>query len=128
MLGGDFALDGDETYQRAAAIGAITVKGSFTQSSLIAGVNPGNFVFGDGDDSLAAAVSLLGNTSAIGLISLSGGGTGPTTAPHQYAIQAAGLIGLKLGLLPPITIPAPLLLDLGSAGEDSSDVLVRVLV
>jgi len=129
MLGGDFAIDGDETYQRAASIAAITVKGAFTTTSISAGVNPGNAIFGDNDDTAAAAPSLVPQTSSIGPISLSAAtlATPSGSFTFGYAIQAATLTGLKLGGTPAILDGSPRFLNQTNAGEDASDVIVRLI-
>ena len=51
LIGDDRALGGtNDVYHRAASIAAITVKGAFTQSTIAAGINPGDNVIGNADD------------------------------------------------------------------------------
>jgi hypothetical protein len=129
MLGANRALGGgDDTFQRAASIAAITVKGAFARSSIAAGINPGNGVFGDADDTLAAAAGTLNTTGSIGAITLAlASGPQPAAAPHSHAIEAASLKSLRTiaGIIKNFTDPA--YLDVVGPGEDSDDILVRVL-
>lgn len=95
-LGGDFLIDGDEEYQRAASIASLTVNGAFGQTSVIAGVNPGDGIFGNGNDVAATAIGQLINPSLIGKITLAVGTTGTPTGTEQFGIEAAAIGGLKV--------------------------------
>ena len=131
MLGGDFAVGGNETYQRAASIAAITIKGTLSATSIAAGINPGNTVFGDGDDTAAAVPNWLTQTSFIGAISLPTGTLGDASGTYTFSdsIQAGALNSLKLGLTPAIKILSglPRFLDQTPLGEGTGDVIVRVI-
>lgn len=123
-LGGDFSIDGNETYQRTAAIAAITVKGAFARTSIVAGIDPGNGVFGDLDDT--AATNLPG-TSSIGAISLAVGSLAPATGTQVFAIEAGTIKSLKLGTNPAAAITSAQLLDLAPSGVDTDDIIVRLV-
>jgi hypothetical protein len=128
-LGSDFAIgSSDDTFQRAASIAALTVKGTFSKTSVVAGVDPGDGVFGNGDDHVALPVALLpGPTSRIGAIAITLGSLGVAsgTNSHQYAIEAADITALKVGGVGNVAFP--LFLDQGTMGEDATDVLVSLL-
>jgi hypothetical protein len=128
-LGGDFALDGNETFHRAAAIAAITVKGAVAATSIAAGVNPMNGIFGDGDDIAAAAAGPLATASKIGAITFSGlaGAPAPANlANHQFAIQAAAIKSLKTAAGTFTDFALAQSLDAGIPGEDAGDIVVRL--
>ncbi|MDB6169805.1 MAG: hypothetical protein JWM88_2669, partial [Verrucomicrobia bacterium] len=132
VLDGDFIFDGDETYQRAASIASVTVKGAFSTTSIVAGVDPGNSIFGDAGDALAAVAGVLADaTSQIGAVTLSGVPTdliAATATTHQYGIEAALLKGIKTGTGVSVTqFPNALFLDAGPQGEDNADVFVRTV-
>ncbi|HYR59297.1 MAG TPA: hypothetical protein VEO95_11725, partial [Chthoniobacteraceae bacterium] len=129
MLGADRIVSGDDVYQRAASIAALTVvKGTFARTSVAAGVDPHDGTFGNGDDLAAPVVAFLTTkTSSIGPITLAAGSASHAngTLMHNYAIEAAALASLKLGATPvPLTM-LPLFLHPASTGEDAADVLVR---
>ncbi len=130
-LGGDFTLgDGNETFQRAAAITSVTVGGAFTRSSIVAGIASTNATFGDADDALAAVAGTLAQSSSIGALKF-GAGSGTNAAapaiPHAFAIQAAAIKSLaNAGSTIVKNFAAALFLDAGAANEDASDVLVRL--
>lgn len=127
MLGGDSDLDGDETYQRVAKIAAVTVRGSLAATSIAAGVDPGaDFIFGNGDDTLAPPVDLVEGSSSIGLVTIGIGtlNTSPGTT-HSHAIEAAALSGLKIGTITTKIFPASL--DLGTNGDDPTDIVARIV-
>jgi hypothetical protein len=124
MLGGNRTLGGgDDTFQRAASIAAITVKGTFARTSIAAGINPGNGVFGDGDDTLAAAAGTLTTTASIGAITLALASSPQSAAAATHST----LKSLKTiaGILKDFATPA--YLDVAAPGEDADDILVRVL-
>ncbi len=128
-LGSDGTLGGTssaaDVYQGAAAIAAITVKGSFAKSSIVAGVNPHNAFFGDTDDTAVAGE--LGKKGAIGAISIHDAGSKASAflTNHRYAIEAAVITSLKLGSTPVLTGEFPVFFDQGT-GEDINDVIVRL--
>jgi autotransporter-associated beta strand protein len=130
-LGGDFTVgDGNESYQRAAAVTSVTVGGAFTRSSIVAGIASTNATFGDADDALAAVAGTLAQSSSIGALKF-GTGSGTNAAapaiPHSFAIQAAAIKSLaNAGSAAVSSFADALFLDLGTAGEDATDVLVRL--
>lgn len=131
-LGGDFtAGDGNETYQRAASIAGIIVKGSLNRTSVSAGIASANAIFGDGDDQVAGLAGALSTGSSIGPIVV-GTGTGASAAAaltaHNYAIQAQALKSLKVAQEDLIKdFAAALYLDAEPAGDNAGDIGVRVL-
>lgn len=130
LLGDPFA-DNDESWQAAAAIASVTVLGSFQTSTLAAGVNPVNGLFGDADDVAAAAAGPLVQTGRIGAINLAGLAVAPAEAAlanHQSAIQAAAIKSLKTAAGSFTDFTLARFLDSGAGGEDSADVLVRLVV
>jgi hypothetical protein len=127
-FGADRALGGgDDSFQRAAAIAAITVKGNFARNSLIAGIDPHAGGFGDGDDAIAAPAGVLPNSGSIGAITLSVGTLAGVTGTQTHAIQAPKITSLKVGNAAPVVVTNAQLLDLAPAGADADDVLVRLL-
>lgn len=130
-LGGDFTIgDGNESYQRAAAITSVTVGGAFTRSSIIAGIVSTNATFGDADDEIAAVAGTLVQSSSIGALKF-GAGSGTNAAapaiPHSFAIQAAAIKSLANATSAAVKdFATALYLDAGTAGEDATDVLVRL--
>jgi hypothetical protein len=130
LLGTNRALGGgDDVFQLAAEIAAVTVKGQLSQSSIAAGVDPVNGIFGDGDDVLAAAPGGFDVQSAIKKVVLAGnqlGAAAPVLA-HSYAIEA-GVLGSLSVAGESIENPTfPLFLDVAPAGEDAADIILRVL-
>jgi hypothetical protein len=125
-LGADRVLGGgDDSFQGAASIAAITTKGALARTSIIAGVDPVNGIYGDLDDALAS-----GGSGSIGAISLGANGApslGTANFVHQFAIQAAKFKSLKTtaGLIKTFTAD-PLYLDNAVAGEDAGDIVVRL--
>ncbi len=98
MLDGDDIFDGNESYQRAAAIAGVIVKGMLARSSIAAGVDPMNGVFRDAGDVVAPAAGSLATTSEIGPLSFGSGGTpAGATMDHQFGIEAATIQQLKVG-------------------------------
>lgn len=129
-LGGDFLIDGDEAWQRAASIAGVTVKGSVQTSSIVAGVNPVNGVFGDGDDVVAAVAGVLDQASSIGVLHFSGTEytpVGAALAAHQSAIQAAAIKSLVTATGTYTDFTTVQFLDAGAVGEDAADTLLRVI-
>ena len=130
-LGGDFTIgDGNESYQRAAAITSVTVGGAFTRSSIVAGIASTNATFGDADDALAAVAGILTQSSSIGALKFgaaSGTNVTGSTIPHSFAIQAAAIKSLANADSAAVKdFTTALYLDAGTAGEDATDVLVRL--
>lgn len=130
-LGGDFTIgDGNESYQRAAAITSVNVGGAFTRSSIVAGIASTNATFGDADDEIAAVAGTLVQSSSIGALKFgTGSGTNITgsTTPHSFAIQAAAIKSLANATSAAVKdFTTALFLDLGTAGQDADDVLVRL--
>ncbi len=128
-LGGDFAIDGDESWQRAAAIAAVTVKGFMASSFIVAGVDPVNGVFGDANDVAAPAAGALTQTSVIGPVTFTTADYvfgAASLAAHQASIQAAAIKSIKLtaGVFTDFTIAQ--YLDLGAPGEDAGDIVIRL--
>ncbi len=131
-LGGDFEIDGNELYTRAAAIAAVTVNGSLARTSIAAGVNPGNASFGEADDvagavhtqlTAAASSSFIGNVK-IGL------GTAPAAAAlaHFFAIEAASIKSFKIGAAAAVKIFEPsLFLSAGGGAEAAADIGLRLI-
>ncbi len=131
-LGNDFVLGGgNDAFQRAASIAAITVKNTFGNTSIAAGVNPGNTTFGDLDDIAAAIPSMLTQSSFIGAISLPAGTltSASGTYPHSHAIEAAVLNSVKLGINPAVQIlaGAPHFIDAAPPNEGPGDVSIRLI-
>jgi hypothetical protein len=130
-LGADRALGGiggdSDSFQRAASIAAITVKGAFARSSLVAGIDPGNAIFGDGDDAAAAAAGTLPNAGVIGAIKLSAGALATASGTQSFAIEASKIASLKVGAVNVTNFSTPHLLDLGPVGLDADDLLVRLV-
>ncbi len=130
-LGTDQRFDGiDDSFQRASAIAAITVKnGRFLLSSAVAGIDPGANGFGDSDDH-AAADGPRTASGKIGAIKLGRGLSGafdPSIA-LTHVIESGKLKSLKVGNSSPVDFRlGPSLLDNGAAGQDSGDTLVREL-
>lgn len=132
-FGGDYLIDGNETYQRAASIAAITIKGSISKTSIAAGVDPGTGTFGDGDDVAASALGSLAASGQIGTVVIgSGAFTSNALSDHHFAIEATGITSVKLGATPALTVydtvvdgsPA----DPGNAAdEDSEDIVIRLI-
>jgi hypothetical protein len=128
MLGTDNELGGgDDVFQRAAAIASVIVKGGLTRTSIAAGVNAGNGIYGDGDDTLAAAAGVLTTSSSIGAITLASTGATGAAAAHQYAIQAAAIKSINASATKYTDFSAGLYLDNAPGGEDADDILVRLI-
>ncbi len=126
LLGGDYALNGNETYQRAASIAGVIVKGNLARTSIVAGVNPVNGIFGDSDDTAASPAGTLTTTSALGALKFGPGSViSIATTTHQFAIEAAAIKSLTNSGVTATTFPA--LLDAATAGEDTDDILVRLI-
>jgi hypothetical protein len=105
------------------------VKGSFRSSSIVAGVNPVNGIFGDADDSAAPSAGVLDDTSAIGAVNLSGvvdAAVPATLAGYQFAIQAAAIKSLKTAAATLTDFTVAQFLEAGAAGEDPNDIVVRL--
>ena len=131
LLGADHTLGGgDDSYQRAASIAAVTVKGQFGSSVISAGISPVAGGFGDADDVLAPAAGILTTSSSIGAIKL-GVGTLPGTAPtlpHSAVIQAAAIKSLSVPHAKTVAdFSSPVLIDLTGDGETADDVVARVV-
>jgi hypothetical protein len=128
-LGGDGAIDGDETFIRAGKIGNIIVKGAFLTSTIASGVNPVDGIFGNGNDIAGSGPGLPATQKAIGHIQLGAGSGTATTVPsltHNYVIEGQKIASLKINA---VTIPLtslPKYLKVGGA-EDVNDVLVRLV-
>jgi hypothetical protein len=129
-LGADRAPGGgNDTFQRAAKIAAVTVGGAFAMTSIAAGVDPVNGVFGDGDDVPGTSEAVAAQGSEIGAVSVGAGTVGTTiTTSHFFAIEAGEIAKLLVKGQPPVTsFTQPSLLDIGPPGEDPPDVIVRVV-
>ncbi len=128
-LGGDGAIDGDETFIRAGKIGNVTVKGTFVTSTLASGVNPVDGIFGNGDDIAAAGAGLPATQKAIGNI-LIGAGSGTATASpsltHNFVIEGQKIGSLKINAVAVPLTGLPKFLRVGGI-EDVNDVLVRIV-
>ncbi len=130
LLGGDHALGGgDDVYHRAGQIASVVVKGKFTQSTLAAGVNAHDGIFGNGDDTAGVDFGPLVTTAAIKSITIGSPGVAatPPANAHNYGIEAQVIgkltvagqkIDLSLG---------PVLLDDAPGGEGTEDVVVRLI-
>lgn len=130
-LGGDAIVgNGNDSFQRVAAIASITVKGSFATTSAVAGIASTNGTFGDADDTVAAAVGGITTPGSIGAVTLGAGSgaSGPALlTDHNYAIQAQALKSLKLGTADIVKDFAAALFFDPAATEDIADPVVRVL-
>jgi hypothetical protein len=130
-LGGDSTVgNGNDSFQRVAAIASLTVKGAFAASSAVAGIASTNGTFGDADDTVAAAVGTLTGVGSIGAITLGSGSgaSGPALlADHNYAIQAQAIKSLKLGDADIVKDFATALFFNPTPIEDSNSPVVRVL-
>ena len=128
-LGADAVLGGgDDAFSRAGTIAAITVTGALTTTSIAAGVDPVDGIFGNGNDIAAAGTAPGGTAKSIGAIILgatSGKATASPTGSHNYAIEAASFKSLKIGKAAVTGFPQ--FLDLGAVGEDAGDVLVQTI-
>lgn len=129
-LGPDRVLGGgNDFYHRAGQIGAVTVKGSFDKSSLSAGIDPTDGIFGNGDDVLGVPLTGFDLVAAIKSVKV-GVGVIPESEiamAHSYAIQARALGKLTVGTTSLTDFSAPQLLDLEPNGEGAEDVIVRIL-
>ncbi len=132
LLGADHSLDGvNDSFQRAASITSVTVKGAFTASSIDAGVDPVMGGFGDDDDALGALAGTLTLSSKIGTVSI---GASATLIPnvamptaHTYVIEAASIQKLIVPQTPPdVSFAAAAIIDTNGNGEDVADILVRL--
>lgn len=133
MFGADHTLGGgDDSYQRAASIAGLSVKGTLATSVISSGINPATGGFGDKDNALGAQAGTSTQSSSIGPIKIGGGmpafvvpDTGPAL-PHSYVIQAAAIKSLSLPHLKTIAaLATPGFIDLAGDGESSDDILVR---
>jgi hypothetical protein len=130
-LGGDGAFDGDEVFVRASKIGNMTVHGAFTSSTIAAGINPVDAIYGNADDIAAAGPALAGSQKAIGKLVFgagSGTATSPVTLMHTNAIEGNKITSLKINALPiALAITSlPKYLHVGPV-EAASDVIVRLI-
>ncbi len=127
-LGGDGAIDGDETWTRSGIIKGITVYGPMTQTTLSAGINPVNGIFGDVDDALGSGGA--GLSESIGSIKLGAGSGTAVSSPgltHDWVIQGDTLKDLKINSIAVVlTSGLPKYLQIGGT-EAASDILVRRL-
>ena len=134
-LGGDFSLNGNETYFRQGSIASVTVQGRFQSSSIVAGVTPGlDTVFGNDDDAAAANAGLL--TAVGGIKSLVFGAAttsaalplqSPATIPHNFAVEAGTLGSMKIGSFAANKdFTQPLFIDATDDTEDAGDIIVRL--
>jgi hypothetical protein len=127
-LGGDLLLSGNETYQRAAGIASITVKGTLSRTTIAAGIDAHAGGFGDGDDAVAGAFGTLSTSGGIGALKLAPGTSAIAAARHHFAIEGAIIASVKLGTTPALTdFTIPLYLRGVSANEDMDDILLRLL-
>lgn len=130
LLGADRILGGgDDTFYRAGVITAVSVKGTFESSTLSAGVNAVDGVFGNGDDVAGTAIGSLPVVSAIKSLTV-GTATvlpGAVAGPHNYAVQAGLIVKMTVAGQKLTDFSQPFLLDGGAAGESVEDVLVRIL-
>ena len=132
FLGDDALLGGMSTaadvFTKSAKIAGVTVTGAFSATTIAAGIDPGNTIYGDGDDTLSVnGVAPSGTTKAIGaLVFGAGSGTGAAASlAHNYAIIANTIKSLTINGSPVTGFPK--YLDLGSPGEDAGDVLVKTI-
>jgi hypothetical protein len=128
-LGGDGQIDGDETFIRAGKIGNVTVKGSLLTTTIAAGINPVDGIFGNGNDVAAGGSPLPVTQKAIGNVLVGAGSGTATTTPgltHNYVIEGQKIGSLKINA---VTVPLtglPKYLKVGGA-EDVNDILVRLI-
>jgi hypothetical protein len=138
FLGDDAALggvdDAADVFNKSYKITGVKVVGAFSTSTIAVGVDSVDGIYGNGDDVLATlGLAPIGLTKSIGALNF-GAGSGTAGAAlsgaHSYAIEAASLktllvSGIAVSILPGVL---PKYLDLGTAGEDSDDVRLRILV
>jgi hypothetical protein len=128
-LGGDGAIDGDETFIRAGKIGNIIIKGALLTSTIASGVNPVDGIWGNGNDIAGTGAGLPATQKAIGNIQLGAGSGTATTSPgltHNYAIEGQKIASLKINA---VTVPLtglPKYLKIGGA-ESVDDIVVRLV-
>ncbi len=125
-LGGDGTFNGNEVLTRSGTIGDISILGALSNTSIAAGINPVNDIFGDGDDVTAATGTHP--AIAIGAIKIgatSGTLTGSPTLVHSYGIEAVKIKSLKIGLGAVVsTFPTARYIQFGGA-EATTDILVK---
>jgi hypothetical protein len=87
-------------------IGPVFITGNFNQSDLVAGIDPGDGIFGNGNDVAATAASgafasFVGGdpaiTARIAKVVIGGGVFGTPTAPIKHAIIAQQIDQLRIG-------------------------------
>lgn len=137
FLGDDAALGGVDTaadqFSKSGTIAGVKVTGAFTSSTIAAGVNSVDGIYGNSDDVLATdGTAPTGKATAIGVISLGAGsgsvGMSPASA-HSNAILGLSLKSFTASgtAVKPLPGKLPIFLDVGTAGEDLADVLVRIM-
>ncbi|MEQ1858792.1 MAG: autotransporter-associated beta strand repeat-containing protein [Chthoniobacteraceae bacterium] len=137
FLGDDAALGGvgsaADVFNKSYKIAGVKVLGAFVASTIAVGVDSVDGIYGNGNDVLASLGTAPGGaTRAIGALIFGPGsgtvGASPSGA-HTSAIEAASIKSLVVNGVAVSPLPAalPKYLDLGLAGEDSADVIVRIL-
>ncbi|MEQ1859189.1 MAG: autotransporter-associated beta strand repeat-containing protein, partial [Chthoniobacteraceae bacterium] len=137
FLGSDAKLgginDAADVFDRSGRIAGVTVLGAFSASTIAAGIDSVDGIYGNSDDVLATTgTALTGKATAIGSLKFGAGsgtiGSSPTNT-HLHAIEAASIKSLSVDRVAVKPLPAalPKYLDLGAAGEGAADVLVRIL-
>ncbi len=135
LLGGSY-LGGDgvigmnaDTFDRGGTVGNVTVGGAVSATTIAAGVDPVDGVFGNIGDVLASTGVLP--AFSIGVL-VFGGGSGSVESAsfipfaHNYAIEAASIKSLTVGAGPKIsTFNAPTYFEAIANVEAIADILVR---
>jgi len=116
------------SYSRAGAIASVTVKGAVTATTIAAGIDPGDGIYGNGNDIAAAGAPTV--PYAIGALIFGGGSgtmTGSPSLSHDNAIEAASIKSMALHGVPVIkTFTTPGFLEVGGS-EAASDILVQLI-
>jgi hypothetical protein len=129
-LGGDGLIDGDEVFVRSGKIGNITVKGTFLTTTIAAGIDPVDGIYGNANDVAAPGGTLPASQKAIGKLVLGTGSgvlTGLVGLTHSFVVEGNKLAGLSIGgTTISIGGALPAYLRIGGA-EAATDVLLRVI-
>ncbi len=124
-LGGDGTFNGNEVFTRAATIGAIAISGTLSSTTIAAGINPVNGIFGDNDDIASLGVAPV---LAIGAVSIGAGSgtlTGTPLLAHSYGIEAVKIKSIKVGAAAAVTTLATSHYIKFGGAEAIADILVK---
>ena len=130
LANGDLGGPAVSSYTGACNIKGVTVKGAMTASTIAAGIDPVDGIYGNGNDLAAAGSPILPATTAIGTLIFGAGSGTSTNSPamlHDNAIEAASIKSMAIGTAKAIKLfNTPQFLRLGGS-EAASDVLVQIL-